>query len=679
MRGDVFLRARGFPLQMKAIAACALMCACGNAVAVLAQGPAAPTTVKSQAIAAELAKAPTVTPLLVSTYKALNTAQLAPGAPVVLEVRQRWVGPDCTLLAGATVQGSVVEVTRRSKTSPNGSLELVLTAADCNGAASMPMALLAVAVLAPGGGSTGQSGVTEAPPLADQPLAVGGSGPGSNAFRSVNAASDLSNYSPRPTLVLPSSVQFGDVIHIPDVALSVGTGPHGGSVVTARKHDVRLERGTVLVLMPARPPMKAVASAANISGVEKSLSAKPVSAATSNRAHIAIKVDEAEATEVCHEGCNVLPGGTTSSETAVAAVRSLPMRSLGYAPHDKRLITEFNRETTLTFLDDDTLLCTFDPHSLREHDTFGEDGARTVRAVLVDAHSLSVRRVVEWRVRGNGAYLWRAGSGHVLVHMGHELQLLDEELRVEHRLRLDGRIAFVTVSPKGDRVALGTVRERYSEDVHRQLAADLAEEPEEPVDVRVLDGALQPLATAERSTRSPLPVLDATGELRLTRESAGRWRLSRYDWNRRETNLATLRSACRPELSVPASGLAFVVGCTASGAHWYRMLREDGRPVLKADSPSDELMQTSEEANADRFAVRVVRASHSITPGQEFGRPDLATEVIGVYRTSDGKAVSTITANDFALGRDTYALSPRGDEMVLAGTRELFFYALPRN
>ncbi len=101
--------------------------------------------------------------------------------------------------------------------------------------------------------------------------------------------------------------------------------------------------------------------------------------------------------------------------------------------------------------------------------------------------------------------------------------------------------------------------------------------------------------------------------------------------------------------------------------------------MLKADSPSDELMQTSDEATADRFAVRVVRAAHSMTAGQEFSRADLTSEVIGVYRAADGKPVSTITAVDFALGRDTYALSPQGDTVALAGTKDLFFYALPGN
>ncbi|WP_419804320.1 hypothetical protein [Terriglobus sp.] len=657
-------------MQLRAIATCALLAVCGTLATARGQKSDATTGSASNARAPEVARGPHGMPLLVSTYRVLDVAQLQPNAPVVLEVRQRWAGPGCTLSSGATVQGHVSEVTRRGKLSPNASFELVLTAADCNGVTSTPVSLLTASVLAPGGGTTGQTGVVEAPPLADSPLAING------GFRSVNTASNLNNYSPRETLVLPGSVQFGDVIHIPNVALSVGTGPHGGSVVTARKHDLRLERGTVMVLVAVEQPGRVVATVANSSGVSGSLSAIPPGPAPTNTVSSVVVPDVTDATEVCSEGCSVIPAHQAVGETA-GTVRSLPLRSLGYAPHDKRLMTEFNRETTVTFLDNSTLLCTFDPHYLREHDTYGQDGARTVRAVLVDAHSLSVRRVVEWRVRGNGAYLWRAGDGHVLVHMGNSLQLLDSNLRMVHKLRLDGRVAFVTVSPAGDRIAVGTIRERYSEDVHRQLAADLAQEPEEPVDVRVLDGALQPLAASERSTQTPAPVLDATGELRLTREGAGRWKLSNYEWDRKQTTIATLRSACRPEISVPASGMTFVVGCTSSGAHWYRMLRRDGRPVLKADSPSDELMQTSDEAAADRFAVRVVRASHSLSPGQEFSRADLTSEVIGVYRATDGKPVSTITANDFTLGRDTYALSPTGDTVVLAGTKELYFYPLP--
>ena len=120
-----------------------------------------------------------------------------------------------------------------------------------------------------------------------------------------------------------------------------------------------------------------------------------------------------------------------------------------------------------------------------------------------------------------------------------------------------------------------------------------------------------------------------------------------------------------------------MTGCTAvSGDVWYRMLREDGHPLIKAESTSDEIVQSSEGAPGGLFAIRVLKAVKPLTVDQPFNRDDLLKEEIGVYRSGNGARVASIVTEDFILAQNSYALSPEGSQMAVAGRGAIRFYEL---
>jgi hypothetical protein len=49
-------------------------------------------------------------------------------------------------------------------------------------------------------------------------------------------------------------------------------------------------------------------------------------------------------------------------------------------------------------------------------------------------------------------------------------------------------------------------------------------------------------------------------------------------------------------------------------------------------------------------------------------------ESIGIYRSSNGSRLSSIATNDFILAQHSYTLSPRGDQIALAGRSSINFY-----
>ena len=616
-----------------------------------------------------------VRPLQTELIGPLDGSRVHPGSPVLVRVDLDWSAPGCRLVAGSIVQGHVVGMAKRSKGVKDAEVQLVFDAADCDGHPGTPRGFSLVALVGPAGGTsqTGQSGVSEGPPLAGAPgLSIAG------GLRSVSAASAITTGQVSPTRSLPSRILPGQVVDIRRVALSVGTGVDGATVIVALGHDTRLEAATSLILVPRPSGTLLGSGAATPTGsVPEPAAGLPAAGAATSKSTAAPVPEPPDETEVCSGVCTTVGGmAATVAASANSAEARLPIGALGYAPRVRRQAPTFDDETTLTYLDAHNLLCTFDPHQLRQRPGSNEEVSRTIRAVLIDPGTHTVKRVLEWRVRGDAQYLWRLAGGRVLVHMGRELRLFDAELRPLRSIAVEGRVAWVASSPSSDHVAVGTIRERYADFVYRELQSTASEQPTEDVDVRIFDSDFHLLLTTHRSSHTLVPVLSDAGELRVHALGRGRWRLAEYHWDQTERTVAAVKSACRPVLSTPEHGLIFAVGCASSGGRWYRMLRSDGHPVLKGDSPSDELEQSALGTADGAFAVRIVKAARAMSYGQPFNRSDLTREEIAVYRSADGANLATISSSDFAVSQLSYALSPAGNQMVLVGQDAVLFYAI---
>lgn len=643
-----------------------------------------------------------VRPLEAELIAPLDLSRVHIGSQVLVRVALEWADSNCMLRAGSIVQGQVVEFTKRSKGAKNSQVQLVFGAADCEAHHESAFPFTLMALIGPADGSlTGQSGVSEAPPLAD---AVGNAIGGAGGIRNAHSASAISSGFNLPARSLPTRILPGQVIDLRRTTLSVGTGVDGATVITALGHDLRLERGTSLILVhsPARgstgsgtnlPADRAVKSSPEHKGfgmfgtggggseLVSSGGSSAEGTAELARPMAPVLVPEApDETDICSGVCNVVGGtGDAAQLPNSAAVASLVLGKFGYSPRNNRELLSFDDEATLTYLDANDLLCTFDPHHLRERAVTGGEAVRTIRAVLIDPQTHAVKRVMEWRVRGEGQYLWRLADGRVLVSMGHALTIFDGQLKPLRSIPVAGRMAWVAASPSSDTIAVGTVRERYSAGVYRDLEAILPDTPEEDIDVRVFNKEFAMILTSQQSSKSPVPVLSDSGELRVRGQGHTRWTISEYRWNRTEHTIASTKSTCRPTLSTPEHDLIFAVGCTASGGRWYRILRADGHPLLKGESPSDEVQQTAEGVARGAFAVRIVKTIRPMNYGQPFRKIDLVQERIAVYSSSDGANLAAVSTADFALSKMGFALSPSGDQMALMGSSSILFFAVNLN
>lgn len=498
---------------------------------------------------------PPARPLQTELLGPLDLSHAKEGALILVRVDLDWSAGGCTLRAGSVVQGHIVHFDRRSKTQKTSTIHVLFDAATCDGQPSAPYPLSLIALVGPVGGTsqTGQSGVSEAALLADAPgLAIGGGG---STLRSASQASNINTFTLLPARSLPPTIVPGQVVDIARTNLSVGTGVQGATVISGDRKDVRLEKSTSLILLPTASLSQSIGSGAGASPQKPAVARGSIPGTGGGLptapASVPVKAETgpADQTEICTAACTVASLTGSAANSSIDGVLSI--HNLGYAPHDLTPRVEFNNETTLTWLDEHNLLCTFDPHQLRNRPNAREEDPRDIRAVLIDPATRTVKRVVQWHVRGSDHYLWQLSGGRVIVHIGKELRVFGPDLKQLATIPIDGPVAYVISSPSGDHIVIGIVKVLYSEAVYRQLQETLSEDPEEEVDLRILDRDLRPLASLKRSTKSAIPVLADNGELRVTKEANSRWKLSEFRWDRTEHLIQTVKSACRPALSTP--------------------------------------------------------------------------------------------------------------------------------
>jgi hypothetical protein len=115
-----------------------------------------------------------------------------------------------------------------------------------------------------------------------------------------------------------------------------------------------------------------------------------------------------------------------------------------------------------------------------------------------------------------------------------------------------------------------------------------------------------------------------------------------------------------------------------SGATEYRMLRADGKQLLRGEAGSREVGQEAVGNNpSQRFAVKVVNAGRELSPGQEFKGTDLDSEEVRVYRAEDGKRLFAVRLEEPATSHSSYALSPDGSQLAVLSGTQIKFFSIP--
>ena len=163
------------------------------------------------------------------------------------------------------------------------------------------------------------------------------------------------------------------------------------------------------------------------------------------------------------------------------------------------------------------------------------------------------------------------------------------------------------------------------------------------------------------------------------RQARNRWQFVENTWTGERRVLTVGTSTCLPHADSMPGNLLFVLGCDREpNSQWYRVLRGDGKVVLKGWSSSSELGHTA-GGNVGRkaFAIRTAKAAESRSLQSDFKPSDLKSSHVAVYQATNGHCIFSIGVRDLAPAVQTFAISPREDQMAILKAGEIVFYRVP--
>lgn len=597
----------------------------------------------------------------------MEAGRIKSGDAIYAKVKSKWEDGNCLLRPGAILKGRVVAESAHSKNAKVSEIALLFESGECRGREMTRLPLTVAAVLEPDDDKTGDG--SQYAPLSDAVgLTMGGSG---GAMRGVSEAAATAIYQPsrrkQPVAVLP-----GQVVGIRGVTLSVGSGPEGSSVLRASGRNVRLEAGSQLVLVRSTLPGGGVLETAKpaLGNIETAPEAETFGPQPS---------DIPDETEPCAPpGCNIALPAADASRSRSQTMAAVSVKELGYGARATNQMYRFDHDAAIAYLGPRKLLFTFNPHELvkRSVEEAAYGGLRVIRGAVIDLNTMKVEQRVDWRVQDEKQYLWPIAGDRVMVHVGRELRIYGPGLKLEQRIALGGALAFVRVSPSSTYFAVGVLQERHSKLVHAELTEAEAKEPEEDLKLEVLDAKFQVLATTARSSRDAAPVLLDEGEIRVPTIGRNRWRIVESTWTGRRRVLAQVNSSCRPAVATLAPGLLFVIGCDRQeSGKWYRMIRPDGRSVLKGWSSSAELELSASGAGGS-FVIGIAKAARALMADFPFGAADLESQQFGVYRAENGQSLLAVSVPAPVPTQQSYSLSPSGDQLAVLQADQIVFYAV---
>ena len=629
------------------------------------------------AVFADTIARPAITPVQAELMSDVHARLVKVGATVYARVTVDWRGTGCVLQKGAILEAHVISVVPPTRTAKGSELGLAFTRAQCGELKMGAFELLLAAMAAP----------PQNPDLgimtASVPLGTSGSG-GLAALKMMQLSTNL-NLQLGPQInqapVVPR-LQMGDVSGIKGLKLSVGTGPNNSSELTSKDHDVALETHTLLLLVPLKGTFPGASAIPGAAQPPSGNASGPGSTAASNPGPAVPAQPPVEDIDLClPPQCNLaLPAGNAGDMGSAEA--SISIRQLGYAPRPQRVMNSFDHDEALAYLGPRELLVAFNPHLLVPRHALGRAGwtVRVIRAALVDTQTRLVTHTVDWELPDNRQYLWPLADGRVLVHVGSELRVYGQGLKIQNRVSLDGPLAFVRVTPDGSFVAVGVIRERHTPELHAQLSQSLDGDPEEDVEIRVLNRNFESIAKSTARSGLMAPTLLNEGQAELLALPNMRYRISMLPWDNHAWTVARFNSSCTPELSSIAPDLIFLVSCDKQTEELeYRVLRPNGKLALKGVSSMDECGYAAEgSANQEAFVVKIVQSSRPVPAGALFSAADFSSEELRVYRAADGKRLLAVRVGSPSSSRDGFALAPDGSQLAVLTLDQIAVYSVPR-
>ena len=159
------------------------------------------------------------------------------------------------------------------------------------------------------------------------------------------------------------------------------------------------------------------------------------------------------------------------------------------------------------------------------------------------------------------------------------------------------------------------------------------------------------------------------------------YRISMLTWDNQAFTVARFNSSCTPELSSFAPDLIFLVSCDKrTDVREFRVLHWNGKLSLKGGSnPDDYGFAIKGSSDRGAFVVKIVQSSNPVALGEPVKAADLSSEVLGVYRATDGKRLLDVRVGSPSSSRDGYALAPDSSQLAVLTRDQISIYSVAKD
>ncbi len=610
-------------------------------------------------------------PVAVEVLSYVDVHSAHPGSRFYVKLMGPWEGLGCYFYDGQVLQGRVDLAMHRGKGQKESQLAISFPNMRCAGNKSTLSLVLAA--------MEWDAGLDKVPD-SQYPSVVAMANPriGSSGF-SMDGMTMMAMNQRRKNQV---PLKAGDVLGMDDVTLEIGKGPERSSLLKSTKRDVHLEKESMMLLIPesiAFPKGHEADGVSLLGGPAVAGLPELRSPADADNSLKAPPLPAPEEFERCEPPACAVDLPSSDRDTGGTPSKSIGIRELGYAPRPEQELGELNYDEALGWLGPQQLLIAFNPHTLidRAGETSAGMALRRIHAVVVEPATSKVLSSADWFLSDMGEFMWQLAGGRVLIHAGNELRIYGEGMQIERQIPLDGPLKFVRLSPNGELMAIAITRETHTPEQHADLRESLNTEPPENVEIRVLDKDFKTVARATTSSKIIPPTLLNEGQVQLLGRSKNQYLLKLARWNGELATLARFSSACIPDISSFAPDLLMIATCELStGAHEYRVLRSNGKVVLRG-RPDPQTAGQSGQGNGRCFAVTNLHATQSMLHGAHFQGSNLDYEVVRVFQSNDGRRLTSVRLQAPPPSHGAYALSPDGAQLAVIADAKVNLFAIP--
>ena len=599
----------------------------------------------------------------------VESKRIAVGSSIFVKVVVDWKEGRCRLREGDTLEALVVSVEHRTPSSKRERMTVRFLPLTCAGDESREIVPILVAISA----KQHQSDTS----ILDREMlmnafasSVGSHGthgtPGGTAHGSDNEGTRAISMN----LNRQASLHVGEVRDFPGVSLTLPDLTLEPTAIQSA-HEMLFDPEAQFFLV-----VRTIAShpsAVNIASV-------PPPAQGTRQSAFPSRIQNPIELESCVEsGCKLadLPALHTGGQLE----HRLSLRSLGYKPRDNRILLAFAEDAAVRFLGDDQLLVTFNTHPLIERsvaDREWRSDPRIIRALVLSAHDGKVLHAEDWRVNQGGPYLWPLERGRVLAIVGDALTIFGPGLKVERQWALPGPLALVRVSPSHNLIVAAIVKERHSPEEHHRLAEFMGPDRmvEEDYDLTVLDGLLHVLGTRPLHAHPDIPAILDSGLLTSDAEPRSRWKVQEIKWDGGHHTVVEVNSPCPLHINSLPTNLILLSGCSPDGSQsWYRIVRRDGKTLLKGATPSTRRVENADAMRAKGvFAVGIAEADRPIDFEQGMYASEFRKLTVSVYSSTNGRRLFATHPLGGSVDRQSFALSEDGDRLAVLSDGNISLY-----